>query len=757
MIKKKVLSIILAACLTIAPAADLTGDLLQGFEVISHAEVSGQFEYTLLPDGTAAVSGYTGNESSVVIPSKLGGKTITQIADNAFGYNQVLERIAIPSAVKSIGESAFSHCCKLTQVDLPNELTAIGASAFESCISLTAAPLPSSLKTLGQSAFKNCVSIRQAVIPKDIKQIGERTFESCTSLESVTLPGSLQSIAPYAFSLCSSLTEITLPNGAVSIGDHAFNKCSALVKAVLPDTVSSIGGSAFMYCESLTEVNIPRKVTAINNYLFTGCTSLEEITLHQAITTIGYGAFLNCTNLDNIEIPSNVSVISGRAFENCFSLRAAYIREGVRSISERAFENCSKLAFVSIPDSVTRISRWAFSGCRDLVSLDIGSGTQLIESYAFYNCPSLKSVFIPQNVASVGTQAFGYCYDHGNTVMKGFKIYCDEDSAAHKYAGENSIDHEFVDPDDMVRIFGAARFETSMLIADRLRAENDGQLFKNIIIASGTSFADALSASYLAAVRNAPILITSGDEKVMDSVAEYIKSNADNDCQLYIIGGEAAVSGKMADRLSDMSVLRISGENRYTTNLEVLKAAGVSGEDILVASGANFADALSASAVGKPILLVDSKAERLTSEQEEFLSGLAKNSDTALTNAYIIGGTAAVSEGTENHLSELFKSTSRVCGSNRFDTSLQVAKTFFGNASPDSIVVTYGLNYPDGLCAGPLAAKLGCPMLLVTDNNIANAVTFAQSSGVSKVLALGGPALISDSSLKRISNAGKTA
>ena len=753
MLKRKLLSLSIAACLMFSPAAEFPRYILNDCGTVAHAQGTEHIQYSVLSDNTVEVTGYTGSESSIVIPSKLDGKYVSRIADNAFDYSETLESITIPNTVRNIGKSAFSHCYKLKRADLPDGVKSIGASAFESCISLTEAVLPDSLDTLGQSAFKNCVSVKRAVISKGIKQISDSAFESCTSLDSVTFSGNLQLIGTYAFSQCSSLKQIVLPQGVESVGEYAFYKCSKLVDVVLPETVKNIDRGAFMYCEMLSEINIPSKVTELSNYLFTGCSSLKKIIIPDTVTGIGYCAFFNCLELESIVIPQRVYSISGRAFENCISLRSAYISDGVSAISERAFKNCSKLNSIDIPDSITKISQWAFSGCSDLTAVNIGIGTELIGSYAFYNCTSLKSITIPQYVTTVGARSMGYYYGNGGMTKGDLTIKCAENSQAHKYAVENSFNTEFIRSNEITRIFGATRYETSMMVADSVRAENADQPFKNIIIASGTNYADALSASYLAAVKNAPILITSEHEPVIDSIVEYIKRNAANDCQIYIIGGEAAVSEKIVNKLSQFSVLRISGENRYSTNLEVLRAAGVYDEDILVVSGADYADALCASAVGKPILLVNNKTEKLTNEQEDLLKTLG-NSEGVFPNAYIIGGTAAVNKGIEEQLGCIFSYTERVCGNNRFDTSLQVAAAFFDKSSLDSIIVAYGLNYPDGLCAGPFAFKLGRPMLLVTDNNIANAQAFVESTDVSKVIAIGGPALISDLTLKRISNAG---
>lgn len=752
-IRKKLLSLSLAACLALAPASVMPKGSAQGFAISAHAQETQGLEYTELTPSTVAVTGYTGEESALVIPSKIDEKNVAAIADSAFAYSESLESIELPGTVKTIGEKAFSHCYKLKEIKLPGSVTAVGQSAFESCISLTKAELSQSVTSIGHSAFKNCVSLSSVKLPGELTQLSDSTFENCPGLTSVTLPSKLKTIGRYAFSQCSALAQITLPSTVTSVGEYAFYKCSNLAKAELPKSVTSLGLGAFMFCEKLEKVSIPTSVKTISNYLFAGCTSLVSADLPDTATSVGYSAFLNCSSLDHIAVPDSAVSVSGRAFEGCTSLRVAYIPKGVKSIGERAFENCTTLESIEIPGTVTRIYPWAFSGCTKLGSVTVGSAVSSIGSYAFYNCPSLKSITLPETVKTIEPNALGFCYDRGLKKTEDFTVRCFRDSSAHSYALENEFAFELIVPDLPTRIYGATRFETALKIADSIKAANKGQPFKNIIIASGMNYADALSASYLASVKDAPILITSASDSVMDSVEDYIRKNADKDCRIYIIGGESAVPEKMQTRLSGFSVSRIFGKNRYSTNIEVLKAAGVSDEEILVASGADYADALSASAVGKPILLVPGKSASLTSEQTQYLSRLAKANSAALSKAYIIGGTGAVSEGIEKQLSGIFKHTQRVFGKNRFDTSAQVANTFFENTSPGGIVIAYGLNYPDGLCGGPLALKYNRPLLLVTDSSTASAEAFVKSIDVSNVLALGGKTLISDSTVSRISNA----
>ena len=75
----------------------------------------------------------------------------------------------------------------------------------------------------------------------------------------------------------------------------------------------------------------------------------------------------------------------------------------------------------------------------------------------------------------------------------------------------------------VIRVFGADRYATAFKAADTLKAELGVEKFQNVIVASGTGFADALAGSYLAAQKNAPILLVRGAN--VNDVKNYIKSN----------------------------------------------------------------------------------------------------------------------------------------------------------------------------------------------------------------------------------------
>ncbi|MBQ1955993.1 MAG: cell wall-binding repeat-containing protein [Clostridia bacterium] len=287
------------------------------------------------------------------------------------------------------------------------------------------------------------------------------------------------------------------------------------------------------------------------------------------------------------------------------------------------------------------------------------------------------------------------------------------------------------------RVYGSDRYETAFKVADELRSVMGVEKFENIVVASGLNFADALSGSYLANVKNAPILLVHG--RNTDTVKDYIRENLVSGGTVYILGGTAAVSDKMDSGLDGFVVKRLAGSNRYETNSEILKEAGTSGKDILVCTGLQFADGLSASAVNRPILLVDNR--KLYDSQIAFLS---ENSGGRI---YIVGGPNAISEKMENSL-KAYGEVSRIYGDNRYDTSVNLAKEFYPDAK--SAVVAYGRNFPDGLGGGCLAYRMSGPLILAEDSRISYAADYISVKSIKSGIVLGGSGLISDKATSSI-------
>lgn len=188
---------------------------------------------------------------------------------------------------------------------------------------------------------------------------------------------------------------------------------------------------------------------------------------------------------------------------------------------------------------------------------------------------------------------------------------------------------------------------------------------------------------------------------------------------------------------SDYDVKRIEGADRFLTNLAVLKEANVNNEEIMVCSGLGYADALSAAATGRPVLLVD---DALTAEQKAFLGVINP------AKFYIVGGKKAVNYNVQASLSAM-KNTERIAGADRFDTAVQVAKKFF-DMKLSTVVIANGNGFADGIVAGVTAMANKAPLLLVDSDNLKGVADFVKEAGAKRSIVMGGARSVSDQAVK---------
>ena len=249
-----------------------------------------------------------------------------------------------------------------------------------------------------------------------------------------------------------------------------------------------------------------------------------------------------------------------------------------------------------------------------------------------------------------------------NTDMTAFAI-----ESETKVISENIVSEQktFSSLEGVTRITGEDRYVTSLLVADTYKEVLGIDKFQAVIIATGKSFADALSAPYLAYVKKAPILLTDGTDNNVNALHEYIMANVVAGGKVYIIGGENAVP-YFVEAIEGYDVVRLSGSTRYITNIEVLEEAGFNSKTLIVASGREYITGLSALALGQPVLLVNttlSEQQKTVIENSEF------------EEIYIIGDATSVSETVEESLKEYNLPVYRIVGEDYITTSVAVAET----------------------------------------------------------------------------------
>lgn len=162
-------------------------------------------------DGTLYISGFKkqASFSTLRVPSKINGKTVTGITDDALSNTSVehAKHIILPNTIVFIGNAAFKNSTEVT-FDIRGTIISIGEESFSNCSSLTQIKLGKGITSIPFMCFTNCSSLKTFDIPLGVTKIDENAFEGCTSMTTIVIPDSLTSIEDSAFSGCKSLKTV---------------------------------------------------------------------------------------------------------------------------------------------------------------------------------------------------------------------------------------------------------------------------------------------------------------------------------------------------------------------------------------------------------------------------------------------------------------------------------------------------------------------------------------------------------------------
>ena len=218
------------------------------------------------------------------------------------------------------------------------------------------------------------------------------------------------------------------------------------------------------------------------------------------------------------------------------------------------------------------------------------------------------------------------------------------------YAAKKQLEDKFGAV--VVRLAGDDRYDTSLEVDHRL--VKDGQASTTRFVVGGNGAADAMSASAVAAKKTAgkvsPILVVKKDG-IKATTRTYLAGKV---TQAYVVGGTSTASTQVFkdiekvinqtpanDNATVNEVKRLSGEDRYATNLAVINEfyANPKANGLAVVSGKTqyLVDAQTAGAFaadrGLAVLLT---ADKLNKAQEDTLAnGVLKG---LKTNIYQVGG-----------------------------------------------------------------------------------------------------------------------
>lgn len=345
-----------------------------------------------LPDGT--------EYSSYNIP-----EGTEAIGEDAFEYNEHINRLTMPTTLEHIGDSAFWNCRNLAYIKFSKKISIITPGLFYRCRNIEAFDVDKdnvdysakdgilynqdktvlvmcppkrkgilnvihSTKIIERSAFRYCNELENIILPPKLEEIHSNAFEDCDKLTKIRLPGSVHFLGSDVFENCPKLTDIEVftrnktyksINGVLFEKEHSYDPETPLTLIKYPEGKTPMDGTYV----------VPDNVIAINSWGFAFCKHMQKIILSKNIIRIGASAFHSNQELTDVIIPNNIEIIPHNLFNNCLKLVNVVLGNRVHTIELRAFDGCKSLRLFDIPKSVTKLQSNVFSSCDNLRAVKI--------------------------------------------------------------------------------------------------------------------------------------------------------------------------------------------------------------------------------------------------------------------------------------------------------------------------------------------------------------------------------------------------
>ncbi|MDU5272393.1 MAG: cell wall-binding repeat-containing protein [Finegoldia magna] len=277
------------------------------------------------------------------------------------------------------------------------------------------------------------------------------------------------------------------------------------------------------------------------------------------------------------------------------------------------------------------------------------------------------------------------------------------------------------------RVAGKNRVHTAINTSNRFFKKS-----KYVIIADSGNYPDALTATVLAHVLDAPILLNNTRYLEDDVAREIVRLGAS---EVIIVGGHKSISENVKSQLAKYDankVQRIWGRDRYVTSSELAyEIERLTGKvnKAIIASGENFPDALATAPLGSkeiaPILLVT------RNQMNKKVSKALK--DLNINKVYVAGGQNSVSKKLEAQLPQVIR---RFSGQDRYETAILVASYTYPESK--EVFVASGETFPDALVIGPVCARRKAPILLSKSTPVKSTDDYIEKSKIEYLYIIGG-------------------
>lgn len=215
---------------------------------------------------------------------------------------------------------------------------------------------------------------------------------------------------------------------------------------------------------------------------------------------------------------------------------------------------------------------------------------------------------------------------------------------------DNSLIQAGFSADQLVRIQGKDRYETSAAIAE-IVGTSDGSAF----IVTGENFPDALGAAGVAGEKGIPVVLMPSDHLNDSSLAVLERLDVQ---KVVVIGLNQTMCGLIKKELQEAPEVQVSsirGVDRYATTVSVVNSRTEPVTEIILATGENYPDALAGAAFAvhrKAVLLLVPKTD--LAEHSELISYL-KNVGSGISQVEALGGSNIVNEKIIDQVKDILK------------------------------------------------------------------------------------------------------
>lgn len=245
-----------------------------------------------------------------------------------------------------------------------------------------------------------------------------------------------------------------------------------------------------------------------------------------------------------------------------------------------------------------------------------------------------------------------------------------------------------------------------------------------------------------------------GEDESTDGASDAISSEGDlgND-EITPIAEQATGDAATPAQRSVSGWGRVYGQHHFDTMSKVSQTGWSASENVVIATDANFWDALAANSLAgalKAPVLLTSKGSLSRQTLDEIRRLGAKT-------AYVCGGPIAISSHVDDQIRSAGCSVRRVYGQDQQGTSLKIAELVHSMRPVSGVIVATSRTFQDALSSAPYSYANGVPVLICNSgSNVLSGdiLSFVRSVKPSFAMIAGGPIAVSSSVEGQLSSSG---